>query len=168
MTFLPGTGCHRVQFIYFFRGQIGPRTRSGIGLGSDSRLRRMRRCLVLPRKLWIEIFGKTWSRAVERKGPCLYVCTDGSGRACGVSDYPCLVPTPSDLERPPGADLPPKKVASWTRWRLVPVKNVNYPRPPSGRRSGLVGPYTAPPIVNYKYMTSTRREGYFGLPTLGT
>ena len=69
MTFLPGTGCHRVQFIYFFRGQIGPRTRSGIGLGSDSRLRRMRRCLVLPRELWIENFGKTWSRAIERKGP---------------------------------------------------------------------------------------------------
>ena len=38
----------------------------------------------------------------------------------------------------------------------------NYPRPPSSRRSGLVGPHTTPPIVNYKYMTSTRREGYFG------
>ncbi len=35
------------------------------------------------------------------------------------------------------------------------------------RNSGLVGPHTTPPIVNYKYMTSTRREGYFGLPTLG-
>ena len=47
----------------------------------------------------------------------------------------------------------------------LPAKNANgYPRPPSGRRSGLVGPYTTPPIVNYKYMTSTRREGYF-VPT---
>ena len=40
-------------------------------------------------------------------------------------------------------------------------KYANYPRAPSSRRSGLVGPYTTPPIVNYKYMTSTRREGYF-------
>ena len=38
----------------------------------------------------------------------------------------------------------------------------NYPRAPSSRHSGLVGPHTTPPIVNYKYMTSTPREGYFG------
>ena len=49
----------------------------------------------------------------------------------------------------------PKKYVIWTRWRPVPVKNVNYPRAPSSRRSGLVGPHTTPPIVNYKYMTST-------------
>ena len=61
-----------------------------------------------------------------------------------------------------------KKCAIWARWRPVPVKNANYHRPPSSRRSGLVGPHTTPAIVNYKYMTSTRREGYFGLPTLGT
>ena len=28
-----GTGRHRVQIIYFFRGQLGSRTPSGIGLG---------------------------------------------------------------------------------------------------------------------------------------
>ena len=50
---------------------------------------------------------------------------------------------------------PRKKCAIWARWRPVPVKNVNYPRAPSSRRSGLVGPHTTPPIVNYKYMTST-------------
>ena len=38
-----GTGCHRVQIIYFFRMQIGPRTPSGIGLRSGSRLHRMHR-----------------------------------------------------------------------------------------------------------------------------
>ena len=48
-----------------------------------------------------------------------------------------------------------KKCAIWTRWRPVPGKNVNYLRAPSSRRSGLVGPYTTPPIVNYKYRTST-------------
>ena len=93
MTFLTGTGRHRVQIIYFFRMQIGPRTRSGIGLGSGSRLRRMRPYLELPRELWIEIFGKSWSRAIERKGPCLYVCTDGSRRACGVGACARLVAT---------------------------------------------------------------------------
>ncbi len=40
--------------------QIGPRTRSGIGLGSGGPLDSMRRCSVLPRELWIEIFGKSW------------------------------------------------------------------------------------------------------------
>ena len=33
---------------------------SGVGLGSGSRLDRMRPCLELPRELWIEIFGKSW------------------------------------------------------------------------------------------------------------
>ena len=51
-----------------------------------------------------------------------------------------------------------KKCAIWARWRPVPVKNVNYPRPLRNRNSGLVGPHTTPPIVNYEYMTSTRRE----------
>ena len=50
----PGPGCHRVQIIYFFRMQIGSRTPSGIGLGSGSRLRRIRPYLELPRELWIE------------------------------------------------------------------------------------------------------------------
>ena len=42
------------------------------------------------------------------------------------------------------------------------------PEAPSSRRSGLVGPYTTPSIVDDKYMTFTLREGYFGLPTLGS
>ena len=71
LTYVTGTGRHRVQIIYFFRMQIGSRTPSGIGLGSGSRLRRMRWRLGLSRELWIEIFGKSWSRAPERKGPVL-------------------------------------------------------------------------------------------------
>ena len=78
---------------------------------------------------------------------------------------PTTRPTPRDLQEP---IWPRKKCVIWTRWRLVSVKNVNYPRAPSSRRSGLVGPHTTPPIVNYKYMTSTRREGYFGPTTLVT
>ena len=77
---LTGTGRHRAQIAYFFRMQIGSRTPSGIGLGSGSRLRRMHPYLGLSRELWIEIFGKSWSRVLERKGPYLYVCTHGSAR----------------------------------------------------------------------------------------
>ena len=61
-------------------------------------------------------------------------------------------PTPRGLQEP---ICPRKKCVIWTRWRPVPGKNANYPRAPSSRRSGLVGPHTTPAIVNYKYMTST-------------
>ena len=57
IAYLTVTGCRRDQIIYFFRMQIGSRARSGIGLGSDSRLRRMRRFLELPRELWIQNLG---------------------------------------------------------------------------------------------------------------
>ena len=52
-----GDGCHRAQIIYFFRMQIGARTRSGIDLGSDGPLDRMRRFLGLSRELWTENLG---------------------------------------------------------------------------------------------------------------
>ena len=42
-----------------------------------------------------------------------------------------------------------------------PSKNVNYPRPPSSRSGGLVGSHPTPPILDYKDMASTPREGYF-------
>ena len=65
---------------------------------------------------------------------------------------PTTRPTPRDVQEP---ICPRKKCAIWTRWRPVPVKNVNYPRPPRNRNSGFVGPHTTPPIVNYEYRTST-------------
>ena len=43
LTFFTVTGRHRVQIIYFFRMQIGSRARSGLGLRSGGRLRRIRR-----------------------------------------------------------------------------------------------------------------------------
>ena len=55
-----GNGAPSGPNSYFFRGQIGSRTLSGIGLGSGSRLRRMRQCLGLSRELWIENFGGSW------------------------------------------------------------------------------------------------------------
>ena len=78
---------------------------------------------------------------------------------------PTTRPTPRGHLEP---IYPRKKRVIWARWRPVPVKNDNYPRPPRNRNSDLVGSHTTPPIVNYKYMTSTLQEGYFGLPTLGT
>ena len=65
---------------------------------------------------------------------------------------PTTRPTPRDVQEPICAR---KKCAIWTRWHPVPVKNVNYPRAPNSRRSGLVGPHATPAIVDYKYMTST-------------
>ena len=116
MTFLTGTGRHRVQIIYFLWMQIGSRTLSWIGLGSGSRLRRMRPYLELPRELWIQNFGGSWSRAIERKGPCLYVCTDGSRRACGIGACARLLPTKSDPRETSGPQIdrfpstrPPKR-----------------------------------------------------------
>ena len=118
IAYLTVTGCYRAQIIYFFRMQIGPRTRSGIGLGSGSSLRRMRPYLELARELWIEIFGKSWPRALERKGPCLYVCTDGSAHACGVGDCPRLVPTlggPGESSGPRIDRIPPTRPPWWRR-----------------------------------------------------
>jgi hypothetical protein len=42
LTFLTGTGRHRVQITYFLWTQIGSRTPSRIGLGPGSHLDRMR------------------------------------------------------------------------------------------------------------------------------
>ena len=66
----------------------------------------------------------------------------------------------------PRADLPPQKVCNLDPMAKVPF---NYPRAPSSRRASVsLDPILPHKIVNYKYMTSTPREGYFGLPTLGT
>ena len=68
----------------------------------------------------------------------------------------------------PRADLHSKKVNILGPMVPRPRQIRNYPRASSSRRSGPVGPHTTPAIVNYKYMTSTPREGYFGPTTLGT
>ena len=117
MTFFTRTGRHRVQIIYFFGMQIGSRTPSGIGLGSGSRLRRMRPNLELPRELWIEIFGKSWPLIPPQRtmGDVSYT---GSGGVRGVGDCTCPVRTPSDLRE-----------TSWSRIDRIPST-----RPPWWRR----------------------------------
>ena len=54
LTFFTGTGRHRVQIIYFFWMQIGPRTPTGVVLIVGSHLHRMRWRLGLSRELWIQ------------------------------------------------------------------------------------------------------------------
>ena len=95
--------------------------------------------------------GGSSTRSASRRRPCTSVW------------LPCRYPRGR-----PRADLHPKKVCNLGPMSSVPVKNVNYPRGARNRNSGLVGPHTTPTIVNYKYMASTPREGYFGLPTPGT
>ncbi len=72
--------------------------------------------------------------------------------ACGTGDYP-LPDLPRETSRSRYAAE--KSVQFGPDGAPVPGKNVNYPRPPRNRNSGLVGPYTTPPIVNYEYMPST-------------
>ena len=91
----------------------------------------MRRFLGLSRELWIEIFGKSWSRALERKGPCLYASTDGSARACGVGDYPCLQPTlgdPGETSGPRIDRIPPTR-PPWRRRQYRELKKLIFSPP---------------------------------------
>ena len=60
IAYLTGMGCHRDQIISFFCMQIGPRTPSGIGLGSGSRRDRMRPCSGLSGELWIQNLGGSY------------------------------------------------------------------------------------------------------------
>ena len=135
--------------------QIGPRTRSGIGLGSGGPLDSMRRCLVLPRELWIEIFGKSWSRAIERKGPCLYVCTDGSRRACGVGACARLVATlgaPRETSGP-RIDRFPSTRPPWCRRQYRDIQKLIFLAPRS-RPICLLGPLTDRTMLKWLQVAS--------------
>ena len=57
IAYLTVTGCYRDQIVYFFRGQIGSRTPSGLGLTLGSRLERLRRFLVLPESSGLKTLG---------------------------------------------------------------------------------------------------------------
>ena len=155
MTFFTGTGRHRGQITYFFRMQIGSRTPSGIGLGSGSRLRSIRESLELSRELWIEIFGKSWSRAIERKGPCIYVCTDGSRRACGVGDCTCLLPTLGVFGETSGPriDRIPPTRPPWRRRQYRELKKLFFSALRS-RRIDLFGPVANGRILKRLYDAS--------------
>ena len=142
-----------------------PRGRLGSELDMGSRLRRMHRCF----QQWIQIKTGPQQCAEDYHDPPKFWIQSSLGspknRRMRSRRLPGPRPIPERVREP---ICPRKNCVIWTQWRPVPAKNANYPRAPSSRRSGIVGPYTTPPIVNYKYMTSTPREGYFWLPTLGT
>jgi len=148
-----------------FLPKRSPWGRLGSTLYTCKRLHRARRRfklfwpISLSRPLGLAIFLPWFAfRAPRALGCC-------NRRRMRSRRLPDIRPTQRGLQEPIS---PRKKSVIWTRWRPVPGKNADYPRAPSSRRSGLVGPYTTPTIVNYKYMTSTPREAYFWLPTLGT
>ena len=131
IAYLTGTGCHRAQIIYFFRTQVGSRTRLGIGLGSGSRRNRMRRCLVLSRELWIENFWGSWSSGLERKGPVLICIHRGSARACGVGDCTCTLSTLGDPRETSGPriDWIPSTRPPWWRRQYRELKKIFFSAP---------------------------------------
>jgi hypothetical protein len=76
-----------------------------MGLGSGSRLRRMRRRLGLSRELWIQNLGNLGSGPMAGWESCPYVSTDGSARACGVGDCARLVPSLSGPRETSGPQI---------------------------------------------------------------
>ena len=101
----------------------------------------LRTCTMIPPNFHPELSGESRARA----------------HAVSATTRPQTYPGGS-----PRADLHAKKGNNLVPMAPRPRQIRNYPRAPSSRHSGLVGPHTTPPIVNYKYMTSTPREGYFG------
>ena len=149
------TGHHRAQIVYFFRIQIGSRTASGLCLRSGSRLERKRESLGLFRELWIENFGGSWSRAVERKGPCLYVCTDGSRRACGLGACARLLPTKSDPRETSGPQID-RIPSTWPSWRDRQYRELKkiFFSPPSKCPIDLFGPVANGTTLERLHVTS--------------
>ena len=149
MTFLTGTRRHRVQIAHFFRGQIGSWRPPEVGVLVGKRLHRMRR-------RFEGLSANSLNTGAHKTMNYLAMASRALGgpkrHRMRRRRLPTTKPIPRGHQEP---ICPRKKCAIWARWRPVPVKNVNYPRASSSRRSGLVGPHTTPAIVNYKYMTST-------------
>ena len=148
-------GRHRVQIIYFFWMQIGSRTPSEIGLVSDSRLRRMRRCSGLSRELWIENLGDLGSGPMAGWESCPYISTDGSARACGVGDCTCPIPTKSDFRETSGPridGIPPTR-PSWRDCQYRELKKIFF-SPPSKCPIDLFGPVSNRTILKRLHVAS--------------
>ena len=143
---------HGGRAICQFVVQRSPWGRLGSVLYTCTRLRRVRG----RSHRWIHIStGPQPDIGPEPKSPKFSIQSSpksSKNRRMRRRRLPDLGPIPEGVREP---ICPRKKCAIWARWRPVPVKNVNYPRAPSSRRSGLVGPHTTPTTVNYKYMTST-------------
>ena len=100
----------------------------------------------LDRNLW---------RAIERKGPCLYVSTDGSRRACGVGACPRLLPTKSDPRETSGPQIDriPSTRPSWWDRQYRELKKLFF-SPPSKCPIDLFGPVANRAILKQLHVTS--------------
>ena len=124
-------GRHRTPDPYFFRGQIGSRKSLGVDLVVGSRLHRIRLRLGLPESSE----SKTWG--ISGQAECLaernarYVSIDGSGRACGVGDCTCIVPTLSALRETSGPriDRIPSTRPSWRDRQYRELKKLFFSAP---------------------------------------
>ena len=115
----------------------------------------MRPYLELPRELWIEIFGKSWSRGLECKGPCLYVGTDGSAHACGVGDCPRRIPTlggPGETSGPRIDRIQPAR-PPWRRRQFRELKKLIFSAP-SKRPIDLLGPLSNRTVLRRLHVAS--------------
>ena len=104
--------------------QTSPWGRLGSGLYMVSRLHRMRR-------RFQHILANSLNMATHSSMNYLAMASRALGgpqvRRMRYRRLPTTRPTPRGLQEP---IYPRKKCVIWTRWRPVPVKNVNYPRPP--------------------------------------
>ena len=142
-----------------------PWGRLGSVLYTCNRLRRMRRRF---NHFWSISLSRPLALAIFRPRFASRALREHEAAASTAYAVQALTHYQTDPERPPGADLPPKKVCNLDPMAPRPRKKRQFLSGPRNRNNGLVGPHTTPPIVNYEYMASTPREGYFWLPTLGT
>ena len=146
-----------------FVAQRPPGGRLGSALYTCNRLHRIRR-------RFQHISANSLSAVRPKTMNSLAMASRALGRridgVCGTGDH-SLPDLPREASR--SRSTPEKSVQFGPDGAPFPSKtSIYYPRPPRNRNSGRFGPHATPPIVNYEYMTSTRREGYFGLSTLGT
>ena len=138
MTFLTGTGRHRVQITPFFRGQIAPWRSLGVGLVVGSRLHRIRRRCDCPRALEAiaKLFMVIWAALVRESVD--YAPIPG---VCGVGACACLILTLGNPRETSGPriDRIPSTRPPWRRRQYRELKKIFF-SPPGKCIIDLFGP----------------------------
>ena len=141
MTFLTGTGRHRVQIAHFFRGQIGSWRSLEVGLVVGSRLHRIAPVLgalqraLDPKPGRLGLWPDVWLRELP------YISTDGSDRAWSVGRLHMSSTTLSDLRETSGPRIdriPPTRPPRRDR-QYRELKKLFF-SPPSKCAIDLLGP----------------------------
>ena len=138
MAFLTGTGRHRVQITYFFRGQIGSWRPLGVGLVVGKRLHRLRhRCSSLEVSEPRPALNLLKLLCLLRDWPKYAV----SGGVCGVGACTRPLPTQSEPRETsaPQIDRIPSARPSWRDRQYRELKKLFF-SPPSKCPIDLSGP----------------------------